>query len=689
MLTAHKFILIMVFSLLVMVGSAKAETSILDLGRLSAFNPGGYNVIGVSATDYYKQAQSFSLNYTSLRINRIDIRLKKLSGTTMPTLNIFIENNTGNHPDTTTNGNPIPGCVWSITATGDLSWGWRNSTNSTNCLLQKDRMYWIVINTTGVVPGGGGNPQYNSEKSGDNYANGNFMDWYSGDSTWNAVMSTDLALRVWTYDGFEILSNYTLSDTLETKNNIWNISLFQNNSFLSNNGVSVQLYANGTYYTPSLTISGNYYNFSVNNIPPYLQGEINYTNIMYWWNISVGGSNVSTNLSYIMPAQINGSQGLNRIRMLPCAAPMQNWTVNFSVFDAIDLKTPIISNLNGLFFVWVDSGNRNYSYSLSGNYNYSFCIFPGWVSYKMNTTLVYTNASYATGNYITQSQQFSNTTQNINLYLLNLNNATSVLFTVYNNIKVPQANVVIIAQKLDQATSTYTTVASGQTGYDGTVSLYLQLGQYYQFVIQINGITLAIIPAFQVNTNSYPLYITGNYVAMFNYINSISASCTPSNVTYHLTCSFNDLSGLMSYISLKVTTNSLINTSITLCSLNSTASSGSFDCNLAPYNQSIMTYAMTGTFQTSPVSYTTLADGIINWAGNQPLMALGGTGIFLALILVVTLFFAGMMNSPATAMILGCVGLIMSQIIGLINIGWFDLIPVILTAVIIVYKLED
>lgn len=463
----------------------------------------------------------------------------------------------------------------------------------------------------------------------------------------------------------------------ETKNTFYSINIYD-----VNNLAEVQLFVNGTSMAVSETTNGGFHNFSYVGIVPNLQGEINETTINFWWNITLNGDN-STYQS------INGTQSLSRLRILPCAAPMFNQSINFTIFDADLPSNQVQATMSSFLTVWIDSGSRNYTYSQSGQYNYSYCIFPGYVSsFNLNATLTVSNTSYTTNTLAVQSLPLTNTSVNYPIYLLSTTNSTLVTFTVYSNTKVPQPNILIEAMRFYPDTGLYITVAQGTTGFDGTVALPLELYKFYKYRLSAGGRVINTVSASELTSTTQSLYIQGNYVVLFNYLNLYTASCTPNNVTYHLVCVNQDYSGLLTSSKLVVKKMFPNNYSQTVCSLNGTASANSFDCDLHLYNQSQLVYEFSGVFNTVPPTNHIFTVGTL-WGTNTPLLALGLMGVFLAFCLIITLFFAGMMNSPSTAIILAVLGLVISQTIGLLNIGWVAIGPIVIVAVVIVYKMEE
>lgn len=465
--------------------------------------------------------------------------------------------------------------------------------------------------------------------------------------------------------------NFFTPRIVETKNSLYNISVYTNTT-----NVNATLFVNGTAFGPlNVSRSAAFSNFSYTGIPPYLVGTTNSTNYTIIWQISLTGN--ITNFTY--------SQEIERLIIQPCAAPFNNQTIKFSIFDEETTTTKVISNFGINFRIWIESGYRNYSYSNLSYADYSYCVFPGWAAYKANISAVYTNGSYSTRNFFADIVSLNNATTQINLYSLPLVNSTNTFFTIYNTNKIPQPDVIVKVLRFYPSTGTFLTVAYGRSGYDGNVMIPLKLYEYYQYLMQVNGLVLSSTGSTQLTSITQNLYLSpSNYIQLFNYVGSVFGSCTVDNTTKILTCTVSDTSGQMTTATLTVKQMRAANTSVTVCTTSGSSSAMVLTCNLTYYNSSNLYYTFGGVFRGE--TYT-IDSGWISWSSG--LLQLGITGVFITFLLVITLFFAGMTSSPSTGIALGSIGILIASITGMIQIGWGNLLPFLLVAVILVYKMGE
>jgi hypothetical protein len=467
---------------------------------------------------------------------------------------------------------------------------------------------------------------------------------------------------------------------LETQYSIYNIS-FVSGTALSN----VTLWLNGSLttatLTPTYTTPFLYYNISLRAIVNNLQGAINNTNVSFSWNYS-SSANINSSTQQSVLAE--------RLLIIPCAVPMANVTINFSTYDEDNFAMAVKTNFSTSFIAWVDSGSRNYSYNNNGAVNNTFCIFPGWATYKMNISATYKNSSYSDRNYFSQGNTYSNTTTTVNLYSLSFLNSTNIYYTIYNTNKVPLSNVIVNVLRYFPATGLFQTVAYGLTGYDGNVMIPLKLYEYYQYVITSNGVSITSTGSSQLSSITQQIYASPlNYISLFDYIDGVYASCNIINTTTTkaISCTVNDQSGRMTYSSLTVKMMRPANYTVTVCSVNGTTGTYTLVCDLLQYQNKTLYYSFVGNFQGTPATTNVLSAGTISWG--SALVQWGMMGVFLAMLIVITMFFGGLSSGPDVSIALGSIGILISSLLGLINIGWGNTIPLLLASAIIIYKMGD
>lgn len=525
--------------------------------------------------------------------------------------------------------------------------------------------FWIALNNTNVTylppytsPNGTYPYPYNGVFNLTIYGNKTTYENYS-DSEFFTVRSYNIVYYNWP------------AKTVETKNGMYNISVLDQSGTSS---VTAALFLNGTYrgYT-SLTTQSNYYNFTFIGIPPNLQGQTNDTNITGTWEVRINGTFIDSTVT-----NISFSYYVERLRFLPCAAPMQNSTINFSIFDEQNSSMPVMATNFDIAAVslYIDNGGRNYSYALGSNYSFLFCIFPGWVSsYTMNATIKYVNSSYNDRWRWEEGRAMTNTTENVTLYMVSSDISIIPAYSVLDLFQSPQSNVIIQAWRLFVGENIYKRVADGKTNNEGVADLPLKPDELYVYKIYRGGKLLVSWgpDLLSADTTTRELFTeSGSFSDFWKYRDRMSGACR--NVSSTMICDFSDASGLAVLTSLHVSAfMDALNNTQKICITNSTLSSGSMLCDFTGYENRTIQYTM----------YVTLADGTKILIANDflisaaPLLELGNSGLFASFIIILAMSLIGL-SMPSTGisgpLVLGYIGMVASWWLGLL------VVPIIVIA---------
>jgi hypothetical protein len=342
---------------------------------------------------------------------------------------------------------------------------------------------------------------------------------------------------------------------------------------------------------------------------------------------------------------------------------------------------------------------RMYPFNFTGVDNASLCIYPKFATYTDKAMLQYGATSYSTRTYFINSP-INNVSQTVNLFLLDSTYSYSVVFFLRDRSNNPIPNLIIKVQKYDVGTNTYNAVSQCQSDNpDGKCATFLEvLDTYYNFIIE-NGTqtilqttpTQIVCQPFESITfcPPYPIriQISTSALSVFSQITEkINTNCYSNPITSIFKCTIDDTSGLMTNSTFIVNKKgALLWTN--LCNSSDITSSVTYTCNLLNISASSFYYILSGTV--SGISIV-LDNGYIT-PPIQPSMW-GYFGFFAAMLLTLTMFFAGIDN-PAKAIVFAALGLIFSAMMGLLsyNINQFisPLIGVILALAIVVWKVRS
>ncbi len=316
---------------------------------------------------------------------------------------------------------------------------------------------------------------------------------------------------------------------------------------------------------------------------------------------------------------------------------------------------------------------RNYSSTSLGR-NISVCIPTNESMFTADVVLLYSNA-YASTNPYSQRTWYdfnlaiTNTTKNINIYLINATNQylTEIDTRDINNLVA--SNIMVLAQKFNYSNNKWVNMTSILTNADGIASTWFEryntpyrfilmdtsnaiLNTYNDYFIIDSPITLRTSTTFT------------NYVTVFQ---NIQVGCSYSNTTKVLTCSFTDTEEQLTSITFEVVQSGLWGMP-TICNetLNDTHS-GVFICDLTSVDAATkgFKYRVTGSIIHSPEREYILTWGVID----KPLPSImGASGVWFALMVWMAIFFIGTWK-PTVAIMVSLFGFFVVIWLGLIDFG--------------------
>ena len=249
----------------------------------------------------------------------------------------------------------------------------------------------------------------------------------------------------WSYTYFE--NNRTLNnESFQTEGESFNINIV--------GPTSASLFYNGTEYTTTKT--GNNFNRTI-QIPIANLGN----NSVYWKFDGVNNSYTSY-------------QNVTETIFTLCNSTYQTTFLNISFKDESDSSIINASIPTSTFEYWLGDGTITKTYTLinnTDNFNYTFCATPNRtlnvdpiIQYKQGT-------AYPQRTWDPSAQQYTNTTTNQILYLLNVANGLYVTFQVINIALQPINNVIVSATRTIESVTT--SVAQGTTDAAGAVTFWL------------------------------------------------------------------------------------------------------------------------------------------------------------------------------------------------------------------------
>jgi hypothetical protein len=323
------------------------------------------------------------------------------------------------------------------------------------------------------------------------------------------------------------------------------------------------------------------------------------------------------------------------------------------------------------------------------NSTFDFCVTPPWAMFNATGTIGYNNNPTSPERYyFVDNLSISNSTQYIDLYLLNTTYGTQTTITFVTPSGTPLKDHQVIVQRYYPAISQYISVAAGITGSDGTVPMFLALySTWYKFVVYEGGSVYYMTTPMMLSSTTITVTVnpSANLFAYWNTAGSVSGSCITINTSSNYTesCTGADSSGLVQSYTLLV--KQLVGgTWIETCSNTVNASVGTAICNIGN-NTANKLYWYSFSYAASPP--VTLLSNFLNFLNT--VVAYGNMGLFLTAMIVLTMILVGLWH-PAVSIVLGIVGLFVSYGLGLMPPGALSaLIYVTMAGMIVIWLLRS
>ncbi len=451
---------------------------------------------------------------------------------------------------------------------------------------------------------------------------------------------------------------------------------------------SGKLNYNGTDYA-SITatdLGSNQFNLSRTIYIPAGTSGFNWENRSFFWNITVvdttsGNTFTQTSDSY--------NQNVTELKFGLCSASLTIPMLNFTLYDE-NLGTVINATANAVTFqttfkiggYW-DFMNKtvainNLSVAVS---EFDFCTNSPTNIFYTSAELFYNAVGFTGKNYYLTNATLTNTTNEINLYLLNESDSIEFFVSVEQDLS-PVTSAQVTVQKYFVGEGVFKTVEIDETSSDtGEFTAYFDLDKDYKFVITKDGTVLGTVTKtasckeapcemiISLTSAEYDIYSVWGDEFAGNVLYNLSYNPTTKIVTFD----FIDTTGLANYFRMQ-TYEGKFNQSKTLIFDTTTySSSGTITANLSTYDKgNFVVYTYVSRSPEILIDYLRIL--ISNLAGT-----FGILGLFLAFLLVITIIF-GLSHSPPTLIISVPLSLTIAQSIGILSLSW--------TAIILVWVLS-
>ena len=387
----------------------------------------------------------------------------------------------------------------------DQTQGWlANITMDNTRILYPGKSYCLKINSN-LTPAQGG-AQWKVDRNG-TYAGGSLHSQDSG--TWQS--GYDFLFEIYGTTSSYTLNSVTFNSSsyqMLTESFILNIT---NNTYPIS---SVNFIYNGTTYAAS--------NSGQNWITSVTHSTTDYGNKSFYWNITNGtaGNSYSTDNYY---------QFVNPTILGLCNSTLSIPYINFTFKDEATLLNINASLPTSTFQYYIRDGNltKSFSYvSTVENSSYRLCASPSDRTFNIDSYVQYQATGYPQRIYNPSILSFTNSTNNITLYLLGVADGSYVTFQVTNANSQVISGVEVTANR--SISGGDVTVGAGSTGDDGTVTFWLNPNFIHTYTFSKTGFT-TFVTSFAPTQTSYTITMGGGTTSQNDSFKGISYTIGPNN----------------------------------------------------------------------------------------------------------------------------------------------------------------
>jgi hypothetical protein len=447
--------------------------------------------------------------------------------------------------------------------------------------------------------------------------------------------------------------------------------------------INVSLEWNGTSYGYDYfyNTSPEHYEYNVTFTTPNITGSLD--TISFYWVYVI---NYSDNTTSAQQSTTSHNQNITELQLANCSWGSDGTVLIFYLRDE-DTTDPVTGTLDmSIYATRTGAGTLVYNWSLSGQSNYSICITPA--DEEVNVTTIdslydangYSNRRY----YFTNATASNSTPAEAYLYLQNESDTTKVTFSVVDSSNTAVSDVVVMFQRYYEGSDSYRGVAMDKTGTEGTGEAYLNIESIkYRIVLErSNVVERTYLPAVLRCDNDPCLDLeiedtmTQDY---WEYMNQIAYSCTFTNSTRVLRCEIIDTSGVAQNVCLDVDLVTVAGSTDHF--RNCTHCSDVVMLYTIPENY---TYGYSWVLEYTDGTEHQLLNGLIEWPTT---VIYGATGLFVALMIFLTLSLFGIHN-PVASIVIGTAGFLISVAMGFMVVGGGAIAGVVIVAGILIWKIR-
>jgi len=224
---------------------------------------------------------------------------------------------------------------------------------------------------------------------------------------------------------------------------------------------------------------------------------------------------------------------------------------------------------------------RSFEDTAGTNSTWGFCITPNSTNYTVSVDVTVDATNYTATTHFIVDTDYTQTTQNISLYLLHDDDSTLTKIVIRDRDSQPVKDVYTTIQKYDVGTDTYYNVAMTRSDNNGEDLVYLAWYDYwYKFIGTLDGTVVFTEGPKKISETPQTFQTDELEDLLYEKFNNIIYTLVFNNVTKNFVLTYVDPSGEVTSNCLKVLKRSLTGDLI-ICDNCETSNSATMYCNIA------------------------------------------------------------------------------------------------------------
>ena len=489
-----------------------------------------------------------------------------------------------------------------------------------------------------------------------------------------------------TWTPFVIEGTYFTTDVRETDYQSYQINITTNENALT---VIAHMNYNETNHTSDVSCNSTGWCIINNDIDvPVVPDGMKEQTKSFDWYVSIFDGDSASSF-----ATSSNNQNVSELNLELCNATYTDQVINLTLYDERNLTRIRNFSYEATFEYWVGTGSerKNHSIGNSTRIEYNYCWKPTTKVFQTDAQIEYSktgNMNYSRNYYFDNASIALNDSQNVSLYGLRKNYATSFILKVQDQELSSVEDAYVHIQRYYPEDGLYRTVQIARTDENGkSVGLYETEDIDYRHIIWYDGNVALETPRGKIFPEETPYTLTFTIGDPIDYPWSsygddpdISTSMSFNSTTNITTFSWIDSTGKSIFGRLVVIERQMSSIEQVVCNKSISFSSGSLTCNVTGYDGP---FIAKGYVRKNPI----LLKEVLNFLTQKAKDVFGNTGLIMGWFIILTISLAFIWNPTAMIIAFNFATLFVS-LVGLVSFSPVYLFAMIAISIIIIVVMK-